>query len=35
MPRSVLGRVLCGLRAYLESDQFFCIYLAESQRHAG
>jgi len=35
MPRSVLSRVLCGLRSYLESDRSFFIHLAESQRHAG
>lgn len=35
MPRSVLSRVLCELRSYLESDRSFFIHLAESQRHAG
>lgn len=35
MPRSVFSRALCELRAYIESEQFFCIHLAESHRHAG
>ncbi|SIQ02754.1 hypothetical protein SAMN05421672_102128 [Pseudomonas flexibilis] len=35
MHRSSLTRAMHWLRAYLDSDQLFFIYLAESQRHAG